>query len=316
MARIVIALGGNALQANPKDISAGAQMETIKGIAPLLVDLIEAGNEILFTHGNGPQVGQIVNAYELASTVEKQNPVMPFPECGAMSQGYIGFQLQQSIRNEMVRRGLKKTVATIITQTVVDKDDPAFQNPTKPIGSFYTMEQAKELEKTRGYSIRKDANRGYRRVVPSPKPVKIVEESVIKGLLSSGYLVIASGGGGIPVVEKKNGELESVSAVIDKDFAACKMAEVIDADVLMILTAVDNVAINFGKQDQKNLTKLTIGEAVNYINEGQFAAGSMLPKVEAAMSFVKIKPTKKAIIASLNNALGAVKGTAGTVIMA
>lgn len=316
MARIVIALGGNALQANPKDISAGAQMQTVKEIAPLLVDLIEAGNEILFTHGNGPQVGQIVNAYELACLVEKQNPVMPFPECGAMSQGYIGFQLQQALHNEMLRRGLKKAVATVVTQTVVDKDDPAFQNPAKPVGSFYTMEQAKKLEKTRGYVIKKDANRGYRRVVPSPKPIKIVEEPIIKELLSAGYVVIASGGGGIPVIEKEGGELESVSAVIDKDFAACKMAELIDADMLMILTAVDNVAINFGKPDQKNLTKLTISEAVQYINEGQFASGSMLPKVEAAMGFVKIKPSKKAIIASLNNALDAVRGAAGTVITA
>ena len=313
MARIVIALGGNALQSNPKDISAAAQMKTVNEIVPLLADLVAAGNEILFTHGNGPQVGQIVNAYELAATVKSRNPVMPFPECGAMSQGYIGFQLQQAMRNELARRGIDKPIATVITQTIVDRDDPAFRNPTKPVGSFYTLEQAKELERTMGYVIKQDSNRGYRRVVPSPKPKKIVEEPVILGMLNAGFLVIACGGGGIPVVQKENGDLESVPAVIDKDFGASKLAEVLDADVLMILTAVDNVAVNFGKPDQRNLEKLTIREAEEYIGQGQFAPGSMLPKVQAAVGFVSLKPEKKAIIASLHNALGAVKGTAGTV---
>lgn len=316
MARIVIALGGNALQANPKRRSAQAQMQTINGIAPFLVDLVAAGNEVLFTHGNGPQVGQIVGAFELSARVGLRNPVMPFPECGAMSQGYIGFQLQQSIRNELVRRGMDRPVATIITQTIVDRNDPAFQNPTKPVGSFYTLEQAKELERTLGYAVRQDANRGYRRVVPSPRPKQIVEEPLIRAALGAGFLVIACGGGGIPVVRKTNGDLESVSAVIDKDFGASKLAEVLDADLLLILTAVDYAALHFGEPDQIDLHSMTVAEAETYIREGQFASGSMLPKVQAAVEFVKSKPEKRAVISSLRNALGAVNGTAGTVITA
>ncbi len=316
MARIVVALGGNALQANPKDKSAEAQMETVEKIVPFLVDLVASGNEVLFTHGNGPQVGQIVGAFELAAKAGSRNPVMPFPECGAMSQGYIGFQLQQAIRNELMHRGMNFPVATVITQTVVDRNDPAFQNPTKPVGSFYTLEQARELECTMGYVIRQDSNRGYRRVVPSPKPKKIVEEPLIRTLLNAGCLVIACGGGGIPVIEKENGELGSVSAVIDKDFGASKLAEALDADVLLILTAVDYVALNFGKPDQRNLSGMTVAESEKYISEGQFAPGSMLPKVQAAVEFVKLKPGKKAIISSLRDALEAMKGKAGTVITA
>ncbi|HEX3026637.1 MAG TPA: carbamate kinase [Clostridia bacterium] len=314
MARIVIALGGNALQSDPKDISAKAQQQTIESISGVLTDLIEKGHEILFVHGNGPQVGQIMSSYETSATVNPLLPVMPFPECGAMSQGYIGYHLQQTLKNAMVRRGIKKEIVTIITQTVVDKNDPAFQRPSKPVGSFYTKEQAKELETTRGYVMKEDANRGYRRVVPSPKPLEFVEEPIISALLDAGHLVISAGGGGVPVIDRGNGELEGVPAVIDKDFAACKLAEDIHADALIILTAVDNVAVNFGRPDQKNLTNLTVSEAEAFIAQGQFAPGSMLPKVEAAISFVKSEPNRKAVITSLCQALEAIGGKAGTVV--
>ncbi|WP_298841913.1 carbamate kinase [Clostridium sp.] len=314
MSRIVIALGGNALQANPKDTTAKAQLITAKQTSETIVDLIEEGHEIIVAHGNGPQVGQIVANYEAAASINN-SPVMPFPECGAMSQGYIGYHLQQSIRAVMRRRGINKEVATVITQVIVDPKDPGFKNPTKPVGSFFTQEQAEKLTAEKGYTMKEDSNRGWRRVVASPLPIDIVEEPIIMTLVEAGHIVITVGGGGIPVIDKGNGDLEGVPAVIDKDFASCKIAELINADLLVVLTAVEQVAINFGKPNQKNLSSMTIEEAKTYITEGQFAPGSMLPKIKAALIFVEAKKGRKAIITSLEKAKDAISGAAGTVII-
>ncbi|MGL4730615.1 MAG: carbamate kinase [Clostridium sp.] len=315
MSRIVIALGGNALQANPKDTTAEAQLVTAKETSQAIVDLIQEGHEVIVAHGNGPQVGQIVATYELAASVNENNPIMPFPECGAMSQGYIGYHLQQAIREELKNRNINKEVATVVTQVVVDKNDDGFKNPTKPVGSFFTEEQAKKLMQEKGYTMKEDSNRGWRRVVPSPLPVAVVEEPIIKTLVDAGHVVITVGGGGIPVVDNGNGKLEGVPAVIDKDFASCKIAQLLNADAFIVLTAVEQVAINFGKPDQKNLSQLTLEEAEKYIQEGHFAPGSMLPKVKAAMSFVESKDGGKAIITSLEKAKEAIKGTTGTTIV-
>lgn len=314
MARIVVALGGNALQANPKDKSAEAQLKTCIETSRPIVDLIEDGHEVIIAHGNGPQVGQIVATYETAAAVNEKNTIMPFPECGAMSQGYIGYQLQQAVREEIKKRGINKGIATVITQVVVDENDSAFKNPTKPVGSFFTEEQAKKLMCEKGYIMKEDANRGWRRVVPSPLPKTVVEEPIIKTLVNAGHVVITVGGGGIPVVEKENGKLEGVPAVIDKDFASEKIAELLDADALIILTAVEQVAINFGKPNQKNISKMTVDDANKYIEEGHFAPGSMLPKVKAALRFVETKSGRKAVITSLQKAKEAIKGMAGTTI--
>jgi carbamate kinase len=315
MARIVIALGGNALQANPKDTTAEAQLLTARQTSGAIVDLIEEGHEVIVAHGNGPQVGQLVATYEVAASINENNPIMPFPECGAMSQGYIGYQLQQSIRAEMKRRGLNKEVATVVTQVIVDQNDPGFKNPTKPVGSFFTEEQAKKLMTEKGYTMKEDSNRGWRRVVASPLPMAIVEEPIIKTLVEAGHVVITVGGGGIPVIDKGNGNLEGVPAVIDKDFASCKIAELLNADALVVLTAVEQVAINFGTPNQKNLSRITVEEAKTYIEEGHFAPGSMLPKIKAALTFVEAKEGRKAIITSLEKAREAIDGTAGTAII-
>jgi len=314
MSRIVIALGGNALQANPKDSTAGAQLVTAGQTSETIVDLIEEGHEIIIAHGNGPQVGQLVATYEAAASINENSPVMPFPECGAMSQGYIGYHLQQSIRAVMRKRGINKEVATVITQVIVDAKDPGFTNPTKPVGSFFTQEQANKLMTEKGYTMKEDSNRGWRRVVASPLPIDIVEEPIIMSLVEGGHIVITVGGGGIPVIDTGNGNLKGVPAVIDKDFASCKIAELINADLLVVLTAVKQVAINFGKPNQKNLSKITVDEAKKYIEEGQFAPGSMLPKIKAALIFVEAKEGRKAIITSLEKAKEAINGVAGTVI--
>ncbi len=314
MARIVVALGGNALQANPNDKSAESQLKTCIETSRPIADLIEDGHEVIIAHGNGPQIGQIAAAYETAASVNEENIIMPFPECGAMSQGYIGYQLQQAIREEIKKRGINKEVATVITQVVVDENDPAFKNPTKPVGSFFTEEQAKRLMSEKGYIMKEDANRGWRRVVPSPLPKTVVEEPIIKTLVNAGHVVITVGGGGIPVVEKENDKLEGVPAVIDKDFASEKIAELLDADTLIILTAVEQVSINFGKPNQKNISKMTVDDADKYIEEGHFAPGSMLPKVKAAVKFVETKPGRKSVITSLQKAKEAIKGLAGTTI--
>ncbi|MDO5039351.1 carbamate kinase [Clostridium sp.] len=312
--KIVLALGGNALQADPKDKSAEGQLKTCKETAKSVVDLIEAGHRVSVVHGNGPQVGQILASVEEAYQANKNNTLFPFDVVGAFSQGYIGYHLQNAISEELHKRKINKSAETIVTQVVVDKNDKAFENPTKPIGSFYSEEEAKQLEKDKGYVMKEDAGRGYRRVVASPKPVDIVEKDAIKAMVDNGFVVIACGGGGIPVI-KEGDNLVGVPAVIDKDFAAEKLAEILDADLLLILTAVDRVCVNYNKPNQKELKEIGIDELNKYIEEGQFAPGSMLPKVEACKKFVLSTDNKQAIIASLSRAKESLEGTSGTKIV-
>lgn len=311
MKKIVVALGGNALQAEGKEATAEAQLEVVKETTRYLADLIEDGYKLVIAHGNGPQVGRIVIQNEYSSKI---TPAMPFDVCGAMSQGMIGYHIQQSLREELIKKGINKPVVSLITQVIVDKDDPGFKNPTKPIGPFYEKAEAEKLEKEKKYIMVEDAGRGYRRVVASPLPQKIVELEPIKTLVDNGAVVITVGGGGVPVIELSDKSLQGVAAVIDKDFASEKLAEDIDADELIILTAVDKVAINFGKSNQINLDTLTADDVKKYIKEGQFAKGSMLPKVMAALKFAESKKGRKAIIASLDKAELALKGESGTII--
>lgn len=308
MSRIVIALGGNALGKTP-----GEQLSLLSNVAKIIVELIKDGNEIVLTHGNGPQVGQIALAMEYASNGEAETPSMPFPECGSMSQGYIGYHMQQSILNELDRQGVKKECVSLITQVLVDSNDSAFQNPTKPIGMFYSKEKAMEIEKEKGYVFTEDAGRGYRRVVPSPIPKKIIEKDSITSLLDNGTIVIAVGGGGIPVINSGNG-LKGVEAVIDKDRSGALLAREINADIFLILTAVDKVCLNYNTDNEIMLDSLTKEEAEKYIEEGQFAKGSMLPKVEACLDFIGESTSRKAIISSLSKAKEAIDGKTGTVI--
>lgn len=309
MSKVVVALGGNALGKSPAE-----QLELVKNTASSLIGLISVGNEVVISHGNGPQVGQINLGMSYAAE-HGQSAAFPFPECGAMSQGYIGYHLQQSLQNELRKRGMTKDVATIVTQIVVDPADTAFQNPTKPIGAFYTKEEADSIAEDKGYIFKEDAGRGWRQVVPSPTPKRIVELNSIKTLIEANELVIACGGGGVPVVETEEG-LKGVPAVIDKDRSSALLADNVGADKLIILTAVDYVAINFNKPDQKNLENISVEEAKKYIDEGQFAAGSMLPKVQACMSFVEGHPEREAIITSLSGLDAALAGQLGTVIHA
>ena len=310
MSKIVIALGGNALGKTPED-----QLHLLEKTAKIIVDLIKNGNKIVLTHGNGPQVGQIALAMEYSSGSEVKTPFMPFPECGSMSQGYIGYQMQQCIQDELERQNIQKNCATIITQVLVDPNDSAFSNPTKPIGMFYTKEEAEQIEKEKGYTFVEDSGRGYRRVVPSPIPIDIIEKEVIRQLVDNDNIVIAVGGGGIPVIKEDRIKLlEGVEAVIDKDRSGALLAKEIDADILLILTAVDKVYINYNKENQQGLSELTIEEAKKYIAEGQFAKGSMLPKVEACIDFVSKSEGKIAIITSLDDADDAINGKTGTII--
>ena len=310
MSKIVIALGGNALGKNPSE-----QLSLLKDVAKIIVDLVKDGNKIILTHGNGPQVGQIALAMEYASNGEAGTPMMPFPECGSMSQGYIGYQLQQCIQNELKKQNISKNCVTLITQVLVDSKDSAFQNPSKPIGMFYTKEEALDIEKEKGYTMIEDAGRGYRRVVPSPMPIDIVEKNTIKMLFDNNNIVIAAGGGGIPVIKTDKIELlEGVEAVIDKDKTAALLANLIDADMLLILTAVDKVCLNYNTDKQVELDTMNVEEAKKYIDEDQFAKGSMLPKIEACISFVENSDNKKAIISSLDKASDAINGKNGTII--
>lgn len=304
--RIVIALGGNALGNTPKE-----QLTLVTETAKPIVDLIEQGNEVIIAHGNGPQVGAINLGMSTAAESGAIKSDMPFPECGAMSQGYIGFHLQNAIGNELARRGIVKDVATVVTQVLVDEADPAFQHPTKPVGAFYDKETAERIAREKGYTMVEDAGRGYRQVVPSPKPIDVIEKHTIRALIQDGCVVITVGGGGIPVV-RRNGRLCGTPAVIDKDFASAKLAELVDADMLIILTAVEKVAINFGKPDQKGLDTLTPDQARKYIAEKQFAPGSMLPKVQAAMQFAESKPGRVALITLLEKARDGIEGKTGT----
>ncbi|WCT59183.1 carbamate kinase [Limosilactobacillus vaginalis] len=307
MAKVVVALGGNALGKSPEE-----QLKLVKNTASSLIGLIDAGNQVVISHGNGPQVGAINLGMNFAAENGK-TAAFPFPECGAMSQGYIGYHLQQSLQNELHRRWMNKNVATVVTQIAVDPKDPAFQNPSKPVGDFYTKEQAEQIEKEKGYTFKEDAGRGYRQVVPSPLPQKIMELNSIKTLIEAGDLVIAGGGGGVPVIMTDDG-LEGVPAVIDKDRSSALLADKIDADTLIILTAVDYVFVNYGKPDEKTLKTLNVAEAQKYMDEKQFAAGSMLPKIEACLSFVEGHPERKALITSLNGLDDALAGKVGTVI--
>ena len=308
--RIVIALGGNALGKNLPE-----QMIAVKHTAKAIVDLIEQGNEVIIAHGNGPQVGMIQEAMTQLnrSDPEKYIPC-PLSVCVAMSQGYIGYDLQNALREEMLNRGIKKNAATVLTQVEVDKNDPAFKNPTKPIGSFMTEEEAKKMVAERGYNIVEDAGRGYRRVVASPQPVAIVELDTIRSLIETGNVVIACGGGGIPVFITEGNHLKGAAAVIDKDFAAARLAEQVNADALIILTAVEKVAIHFGTPEQEDLSELTPESAQAYIEAGEFAPGSMLPKVQAALQFAQSGEGRTSLITLLDKAADGIAGKTGTVI--
>ena len=303
MAKYVVSLGGNALGNNPEE-----QKQALIRVASAISDLLVSNNQVAIVHGNGPQVGMINLAFETS----KETPNMPFPECGAMSEGYIGYHIQNALYNCFKEKGINKTVSTVVTQVLVDEKDPLFQNPSKPIGSFYSKEEAEQISKEKGYIMKEDAGRGYRRVVPSPLPIDIIEKESIKALLNDGQVVICAGGGGIPVIEKDN-KLEGVAAVIDKDYASAKLAELIDADYLVILTAVDYVSINYKKENEMVLTNATKEMMEQYLEQGHFAKGSMYPKVQAVLNFLKGNK-KTAVIASLNNAKEAFKLKAGTII--
>ncbi len=306
MKKVVLALGGNALGNSPEE-----QIKAVRKTAVSIVDLVEDGNEVIVCHGNGPQVGMINLAMETAHNSNPQISNMPFAECVAMSQGYIGYHLQKAIKNELSKRNMKNAVSTIITQVKVDKNDEAFANPTKPVGLFYSKEESEKLAAESGYTFKEDANRGYRRVVPSPKPIDIIEKEEINTLIKEDFIVIAGGGGGIPVVEN-DGQLEGIGAVIDKDFTSEKLAEISDADLLIILTAVEKVCINYGTENEEGLDELNLSRAQKLIEEKQFAEGSMLPKVKACLSFVQSGEGKTALITSLEKAKEGINGLTGT----
>lgn len=306
MKKVVLALGGNALGNSPEE-----QIKAVRKTAVSIVDLVEDGNEVIVCHGNGPQVGMINLAMETAHNSNPQISNMPFAECVAMSQGYIGYHLQKAIKNELSKRNMKNAVSTIITQVKVDKNDEAFANPTKPVGLFYSKEESEKLAAESGYTFKEDANRGYRRVVPSPKPIDIIEKEEINTLIKEDCIVIAGGGGGIPVVEN-DGQLEGIGAVIDKDFTSEKLAEISDADLLIILTAVEKVCINYGTENEEGLDELNLSRAQKLIEEKQFAEGSMLPKVKACLSFIQSGEGKTALITSLEKAKEGINGLTGT----
>jgi carbamate kinase len=308
--KVVIALGGNALQESGSPATSESQLEVVKKTCEYIAEISCRGYEIAIAHGNGPQVGRILLASETAKDV---TPAMPFDVCGAMSQGYIGYHIQQALKFALNKRNRNVPVVSLVTQVVVEKDDPAFKNPSKPIGPFYTKEEADKLTQEKGYVMKEDAGRGWRRVVASPMPRRIVELSAVKALWDT-TIVITTGGGGIPVVENYDGTLEGVAAVIDKDLAAERLAEDVNADILMILTEVERVAINYKKPNMQELSHMTVAEAAQYMEEGHFAPGSMLPKVQAAVKFVRANPSKRAIITSLYKAVDALEGNAGTII--
>lgn len=312
--KVVIALGGNALMEAGTPPTAEEQLKVVKKTCESLADISCSGYEMAVVHGNGPQVGRLVLQQEIAAEAQPdQLPAIPFDSCGAMTEGYIGYQIQQSLRDALRNRNRNVPVVTIVTQVVVDADDPAFNNPTKPVGRFYTAEEARQMEAEKGWTMKEDAGRGWRRVVPSPKPRRIVELDSVKRLWNT-TIVITAGGGGVPVVENLDGSLTGVAAVIDKDLAAERLAEDMETDILLILTEVENVYVNFGKPDQRALSHITVAEAIKHMQEGQFGAGSMEPKVMAAIKFARRFPGKKAIITSLAKAKEALEGKAGTVI--
>ena len=307
MAKIVVALGGNALGKSPEE-----QLQLVKHTAASLVGLVAAGHKVVISHGNGPQVGAINLGMNFAAENGK-TAAFPFPECGAMSQGYIGYHLQQSLQNELHRQNIQKDVATVVTQIEVDPSDAAFEDPTKPVGDFYSKEDEAKIQAEKGYTFKEDAGRGYRQVVPSPLPKRIIELNSINNLIESGSLVIAGGGGGVPVVQTTQG-LKGVPAVIDKDRSSALLAANLDADQLIILTAVDDVYVNYGQPDQKALRELSVQDAQKYIDQGQFAPGSMLPKIEACLDFAKSGAQRTALITSLDHLDDALAGKVGTLI--
>lgn len=306
--KIVIALGGNALGKTPVE-----QLNIVKDTAKAIASLAKEDVDLIIGHGNGPQIGIINQAFDNANRFDPSIPKMPFAECGAMSQGYIGYHLQQAIENELNKQGINRQVATIITQVVVDHNDKSFSNPSKPIGLFYSKEEAMKIAEEKGYDFKEDAGRGYRRVVPSPLPVKIAELPVISSLVEQGTIVIVSGGGWIPVIENEEGYM-GIDAVIDKDQSCAKIAGDLNAELLLILTAVDYVYINFNKPEQKVLNSISTAEVTKYIEEGQFAKGSMLPKIEASLNYLRKVPQGKVIITSLKHAKEALLGEIGTII--
>ena len=310
MSKIVVALGGNALQKNG-ELTAKIQEEVAKETVQKLIPLIKDDHELVIVHGNGPQVGNLVLHEEAGNS--PSTPAMPLHVSVGMTQGMIGYWIQKALQEELSKNKISKNATTIITQVEVSKEDPAFQNPTKPIGPFYSEDEAQKVAKEKGYTVKEDSGRGWRRVVPSPKPIHILESEAIVDLMKTGSIVVAAGGGGIPVVKSGENSFEGIDAVIDKDFAAELLAEKINADTLLILTGVDNAMINFGKENQQALGVISVEEAQKYINDEQFGAGSMLPKVQASLKFAQTG--KKAIITSLENAQDAISKNLGTIII-
>jgi len=309
---IVVALGGNAILQPGQKGTVQEQMENVNTACGHLTEIISSGKyRVVITHGNGPQVGNILLQNEAASSLV---PVMPLDVCGAATQGTMGYMIQQTLANRLRVADLKHNITTVVTQVIVDENDPAFKKPTKPVGPFYSKEEAQQLRQERGWVIVKDSGRGYRRVVPSPKPLKIQESRIINDMLDSGEIVIAVGGGGIPVVREKDRSLRGIEAVIDKDLAAEQLSKDIHAEVFMVLTDVEQVMLNYGKEDQVGIAQMTVAEAENYLREGQFGEGSMKPKVEAGVNFIKAGGGKM-IITALNKASKALEGKAGTIII-
>ena len=310
--RIVVALGGNALGKNLPE-----QMIASRKTSAAIADLIEAGHEVVVVHGNGPQVGMIQNGMAQLTRMDPERYVpVPLSVCVAMSQGYIGYDLQNGLREALLDRGINRGCSTVLTQVEVDPNDPAFLNPTKPIGAFMTKEEAMKLVKERQYDVREDAGRGWRRVVASPMPISIIEIDTIRSLVETNHVVVACGGGGIPVFKTEGHHLKGAAAVIDKDFAACTLAQQLDADFLVILTAVEKVAIHYGKPDEEWLSEMSTAQARKYIEDGEFAPGSMLPKVEASIRFAESAPGRKALITLLSSAAEGIRGGTGTWIYA
>lgn len=307
--KVVVSIGGNALGETPQE-----QIEALHGAVRPIADLIAAGHTVAVVHGNGPQVGAIHLAMEHAHDQGQPVPAMPFPECVAMTQGYIGYHVQNILGEELRERGIDRMPVTVVTHVEVDPADPAFDDPAKPVGSFYTLTEKERLEREKGYVIKDDAGRGWRRMVPSPHPHNIVEKDVILRLIEEGYPVIACGGGGIPVIRREN-RLEGMAAVVDKDYASAVLAKELDADAMFLLTGVDQVAINWGTPEQKWLSKTEVPQMEEYIAQKQFAPGSMLPKVEASLEFVRGRPGKRAFITSLPNLTRALRGERCTEIV-
>lgn len=306
---IVVALGGNALQ-KQGEASSKAQQKVARETVRQILPLIQSGHKVSIVHGNGPQVGNIVLHEEAINTPDV--PSLPLDDCGSMSQGLIGFWLQQAFHDAFRQEGMNNKAVSVITQTIVDQNDPAFSNPTKPIGPFYSEEEARKVSEERGYVVKEDAGRGWRRVVPSPKPQEIVEAPVIKTLVDAGVTVISTGGGGIPVLQAEDGSLSGTEAVIDKDFGAALLANMLNADTLLIVTSVDAAKVNFNQPNETSLGEVSMEELQGYIDAGQFAAGSMLPKTQAALKFLAGGANRTAIITSLEKTAEAINGNAGT----